>query len=103
MKTPKLPTKWAVKRTCENSKILNKWNNEHPLFEEQKRMFAISICDIDYFYNDEQHSNTLLDGYIEITFDQFLKHVLKQNVKIKYNKLLFILNFIKDYGIKNRT
>ena len=103
METPKLPNKWAVKRTCENSKILNDWNNNHPLFYEHRRSNATEICNDDYFYNDKGHSANCRPGYIEITFEQFLEHVLKQNVEIKSDRLLFILKFIKDYGIKNRA
>jgi hypothetical protein len=99
MKKFKLPIKWAVKRTLDNSVILNEWNNNHPLFNKQKRTEAHYICDEDYFYNDQAHSGELLNEYTEITYEQFLEYVLTQTIqKPKYNRLLFILKYIENYG-----
>lgn len=71
-----LPEKWCVKRTIANSEILNKWNNFHPLFKKQNRYHASSICDVDWFYSDRQHTDEVLIDYTEISFEDFQTWVL---------------------------
>lgn len=71
-----LPEKWCVKRTIANSEILNKWNNFHPLFKKQKRTYADSICDVDYFNSDKSHTGERCLDYTEISFEDFQIWVL---------------------------
>lgn len=80
----KLPEKWCIKRTKENSTIINKWNTDHPLFKEQKRAPSFSIINSDYFYSDRSHTNNKDSDYIEITFEQFKKYVLEENNNSKF-------------------
>lgn len=71
-----LPEKWYVRRTFENSEILNDWNNNHPLFRKQNRTKADAIQEGDYFYNDASHTGTVRDNYTEISFEDFQTWVL---------------------------
>lgn len=93
-----LPKKWCVKRTIENSEILNKWNNNHPLYFEQHRSYASSICDDDYFYSDRDHISKLESGYTLISFEDFETLVLgkpsKPKPKEDYTYLIGILQTI---------
>lgn len=77
----KLPEKWCVKRTIANSEVLNDWNNNHPLFQEQNRYKATSTCDVDYFYNDIPHTGEIVKGYTLISFEDFKKYVLDEFIE----------------------
>ncbi len=95
-----LPKKWAVKRTCNNSEILNDWNNNHYLFKEQHRINAESICDEDYFYDDQAHTAKLQPGYTEITFEQFQEHILGiKPVSNTSEDLSYLIDFLKQQQI----
>lgn len=73
-----IPEKWCVKRTIENSEVLNEWNNTHPLYKQHQRSEAFSICNDDLFYSDRPHCKELKPGYTLITFEQFKQFILKQ-------------------------
>jgi len=92
-----LPEKWAIKRTMYNSKAVNDWNNNHPLFKEQRRHHATSIVDGGYFYSDTAHwGEPLLAGYTEITFEQFQEYVLNINpVSDKSEDYSYLIPLIK--------
>ena len=89
-----IPEKWKIRRNHENCEMLNKWNNEHPLFKEQGRDHANFIshsCDKngDFFYPDRQHlsqnHNKSPSGYTEITKEQFIEFVLNKQKEPVYD------------------
>lgn len=69
-----LPEKWCVKRTEDNYSVLNEWNNS--IYGEG------SACnrDIAYMYSDKtyQCGSNYYKDYTEITYDDFLKYVIKK-------------------------
>lgn len=83
-----IPEKWRIQRTYENYEMLNKWNNEHPLFREQKREEATykpgpNHTNGDFFFSDRRHfspneANPVLKEYTEITTKQFIDFVLNK-------------------------
>ena len=77
-----LPEKWYCKRTKENSKILNEWNN--------KKYDSHAFCERGEgcMFSDKNYSGTNLTNYgdyQEITFDQFKKYVLNKSEVVKEN------------------
>lgn len=82
-----IPEKWCIQRNHENYQILNKWNNEHPLFKEQGRETANHIptpnsSGGDYFFPDGRHyspfATSCPKGYTLITTEQFIEFVLNK-------------------------
>ena len=77
-----LPEKWYCKRTKENSKILNEWNN--------RKYNTGAFCEKGEgcMFSDKNYSTfnlTNYGDYQEITFDQFKKYVLNKSEVIKEN------------------
>ena len=77
-----LPEKWYCKRTKENSKILNEWNN--------KKYDSHAFCERGEgcMFSDKNYSGTNLTNYgdyQEITFEQFKKYVLNKSEVVKEN------------------
>lgn len=75
-----LPEKWYCKRTKENSKILNTWNNikydSHAFCEEGEGCM----------FSDKNYTGVDLTDYgeyTEITFEQFKKYVLNKSKVVK--------------------
>jgi hypothetical protein len=69
--------KWKVARTQRAATTLNMWNNEHPLYTEQKRTEATASGDDknpDFFYSDRGHDHAKRDEYTEISFEDFMKY-----------------------------
>lgn len=95
-----IPKKWAVKRTINNSQVLNKWNNKHPLYEEQDRHWADSVVDEDYFYSDRPHTRNLNNDYTLISFEYFEYFILnKLTSKPKHEDLTFLKDLLIQNGI----
>lgn len=71
----KLPEKWYVVRDENNSKVLNKWNNDrypgagNNAFNDNEA----------YMFSDKSYDTLKykVEGYTEITFEQFKKYVMK--------------------------
>lgn len=84
--TSVLPEKWYCKRTKENSKILNKWNNEN-----YKDSYAFCEKGEGCIYSDKEYCgvnlNNFGEDYIEITFEQFKKYVLKEDSVFPVEKI----------------
>ena len=75
-----LPEKWYCKRTKENSKILNEWNN--------RKYNTGAFCEKGEgcMFSDKNYSTfnlTNYGDYQEITFDQFKKYVLNKSEVVK--------------------
>jgi hypothetical protein len=74
-----LPEKWCILRTPENYKIINDW-----FMRNQTRLWV--ICNNDgYLHSTVLNSNWINNNYkngnhTEITFDQFKKYVLKEEI-----------------------
>lgn len=81
-----LPEKWYIKREKYNHTIINQYfnkiSNSKDYMYENLSYFHFPSFDI---YRDYYQSNEIESGYTEITFDQFKKYVLKQDLTI--NKL----------------
>ena len=91
-----LPEKWGVRITKENRDVLTKWVESRP--DYNKVHYKITPIDTfvvnKYCDNTYQHwYNSLPNEFIEITFEQFKKYVLKEDSKenLKQNS--------KDYEI----
>ena len=93
----KLPKKWCIRQNTDQ--IVCDWFNKK--FDLNSALNGnFKYINSDGWYWDESQYVKYGD-YTEITFEQFLEHVLKQTIqKPKYNRLLFILQFINNYGIK---
>ena len=71
-----LPEKWYCKRTKENSRILNTWNN--------KKYGSYAFCEKGEgcMFSDKNYTGVDLTNYgkyKEISFEQFTKHVLNKS------------------------
>jgi len=82
-----LPEKWCVLRNEENHKILNKWCNENHLIGER---YSYTDNTKNLIYSEKPNNswteykrfcNIIDNTFTEITFDQFKKYVLKEEVK----------------------
>lgn len=69
-----LPKKWFVK----HNKIIGKW------FDNKLSTYCYENSNFNYLYypahNDSHIFDTVLEDYIEITFEQFKKYVLKESI-----------------------
>lgn len=72
--TEGLPEKWCVLRTPTNHKLINKWAGSQ--WGE-----AYYFEPTGYLNSDASTSDTIQEGYTEITFETFKKYVLKEEVK----------------------
>lgn len=95
-----LPEKWVLRRTEENSLIVNEWSNK----THKDNLY--SIVDKDYIYSDRRCISMVKEGYTEITFDQFKEYVLNKtnnNMIFKVNDRVKIKKDSKWYkeGTKN--
>lgn len=75
-----LPEKWYCKRTKENSKILNNWNNEK--YDSYASCEKGEGC----MFSDKNYTGVDLTNYgeyKEISFEQFTKHVLNKSKVVK--------------------
>jgi len=71
------PEKWCVLRNQDNFEILNKWANK-------KHGSCYTEGTERFIYCDTKTGETMiLNGYTEITFDQFKKHILKESTTMK--------------------
>ena len=89
-----LPKKWCVLRNEKNHKTLNKWCNENKLIGDMcsytdnvERLIYSEITNSSW-NKYKRFSNKINDNYIEITFEQFKKYVLKEETAIEFgNKI----------------
>lgn len=78
-----LPEKWCIMRTVNNYKIINDWFNKN-----NTRNYTFD-CTAYYIYSGCLNGNwiiintTINPDYTEITFEQFCKYVLKENIMEK--------------------
>lgn len=95
----KVPEKWCVKDTADDKSIeLYEYASIHgaiPPYGANKYSYKV------YYHFPPSEgcttSDDIIEGYTEITYNQFLKYVLKQNeVKEDYSS---ILNLLTKYGI----
>ena len=77
----KLPKKWFIIRNKKNHKVLNEYNNKkynannanNAYFDDAATMFSDKS-----FCGGNCSNKAILDGYQEITFEQFEKYVLNK-------------------------
>lgn len=91
-----LPEKWYCKRTKENSKILNTWNNEkYDSYAFCEKGEGCMFSDKNYIGVDP----TYYGEYKEITFEQFKKYVLNKSEVVKEKSWAEIsIDMIKSTG-----
>jgi len=70
------PEKWCLLRTKSNAEIVNKWLND-TFYNGNERAFSDTSA---YIYPDRSYGSSLIAGYTEITYEQFKKHVMKNQV-----------------------
>jgi hypothetical protein len=70
-----LPARWCIKLTKENLDTLGRWRTDGPIGNEYLGWYLHTPMNGRLGYN----LSRIEDGYVEITFEQFKKHVLKQN------------------------
>lgn len=86
----KLPEKWAIKRTKESYKILNNYFNEgcksksYTSKEDNWYFHYPNFKSYVGFYSGKHIDDIILSDYIEITFEDFKRLVLKENVERNY-------------------
>ena len=80
-----LPERWCIKINSDNIDTIKKWIHSRPDFDSdylvRMRGFALSDCNIDKSY--QNWSSNKPSEYIEITFEQFKKYVLKEETMDK--------------------
>lgn len=69
-----IPEKWRVLRTNDNYKVLNAWENA-----KISRNGAY-LSESAWFYSDRPYDSIIYSGYREITFEEFKKYVLKEEI-----------------------
>lgn len=83
-----LPEKWYIQRNSENFEVLNEWENHkrgrHVAFNKDNGCSMFS--DKDYSFTK---SHNIL-GYTEITFEQFKKYILKEEL-VEEKKVIELL------------
>lgn len=77
-----LPKKWCIKTTKENIHVLGNWRTDGPLLNGYIGWYLHTPMNGKNGYNIDH----IEDGYIEITFEQFKKHILKQNNMITVSR-----------------
>lgn len=79
------PEKWYVVRNRENFKILNEWANK-------KHGCSYTESGERFIYCDTKASTShILDGYTEITFEDFIEHILIKESKENLLETEFII------------
>lgn len=77
-----LPKKWCVKVTSENKNVLTDWVKSRPNFNETYlpiKHWIVNTSNKDNSY--QKWIKSLPGNFVEITFNQFKKYVLKEEVK----------------------
>ncbi len=80
----KLPEKWCIKRTGDNFSVINSYFNKNGCFYQSNSEFIHfpNYRDFNGFkYGD--HCGNKRSDYTEISFDDFKRLVLNQNVETK--------------------
>ena len=102
MKEFKLPNAWYIKVTLENKLVLEKWRwpGRIDLFLELNQVVGITD------YNQKGHNpETSTDCFnnFQITYDQFVKYVLNQELtlekEIKKENLNYLIDLFKELNI----
>lgn len=72
----KLPEKWCIKRDRDNYQQINVWLNKNS--QTRNKEYEGDNLYVHYPVLSDSHIYfKVMEGYTEITFDQFLKHVVK--------------------------
>lgn len=90
MNTDKLPEKWCIKQTEETYQIINYWLNKgikSVNYYKGKNLYVHYPNDFSFHgFNSGNHAyNCIKSGYKEITFEQFKKYVLEEQVVSEIN------------------
>lgn len=92
-----LPEKWCIIK--DESEICT-WFNKQSFATSN---YTLNSCNNQYLHNKDVNSKCLYksiqDGYTEITFEQFKKYVLKEDIDIKVN--IDSKEFTKQYSLCN--
>lgn len=93
-----LPEKWQIKRNEENHEIINNWMNNH---HKGKITNSTNYISSNYFANNFNLSKLVnkQDDVIEITFEQFKKYVLKEQLEEPKDKVLHSTSISGNYKI----